>query len=111
MILNTNLIKSLLVILACTCLLVTCSNEKKKILDKETVVQVLGDMMLIENMSVEDSTKVKLIYDILHKYDISIEKLEITIGQFEDKPEYWQDIYTQIKESLKENTPKIRIEK
>ena len=109
MILITNIIKKLLLVLACTFLLITCSNEKKKILDQETVVQVLSDLMLIENMSVDDSTKVKLIYDSLHKYDVTIKKLEITIGQFEDNPEYWQEIYTQIKESLKENTS-VRIE-
>jgi len=109
MILKTNVLKSLLFVLTCTCLLITCSNEKKKTLNQDTFVKVLSDLMLIENMSVEDSTKVKLIFDSLNKYDVTIEKLEITIGQFEDKPEYWQDIYTQIKESLKTNTAKIKV--
>jgi len=101
--LNTKVLKCLLSLVICTFLLLTCSQEKEKTLDQEKFVQVLSDLMLIENMAVADSTKIRLINDSLIKYSVSLDKIKITIGHFEDNPEYWQKIYTQVKENLKEN--------
>jgi adenylate cyclase len=101
MILNTKVLKCSIFIMICTFSLITCSQENKKTLDKEKFIQVLSELMLIENMSVSDSTKARLIQVSLDKYSISLEKLNSTIEKFEDKPEYWQDIYNQVKENLK----------
>lgn len=111
MILNIKVIKCSLLLLACTFLLITCSQEKKKTLDQDKLVKVLSELMLIENMAVEDSTKARLINNSLTKHNVSLKKLKTTIDNFEDKPEYWQNIYSRVKENLKANSPKLDIQK
>jgi hypothetical protein len=108
MILNTKILKCILLIFVCTFLIITCSQQKKNTLTKEEVVQVLSDLMLIENMSVNDTTKVKLIYDCLNKHNVTIKNLQETITKFENKPDYWQDVYDRVKEYLTKTKPDIK---
>jgi len=111
MILNIKVLKCSLLLLICTFSLITCSQEKQKTLNQDKLVQVLSELMLIENMAIEDSSKARLIYDSLNKHNVSLKKLKSTIDKFEDKPEYWQNIYSRVKENLKADTPKFDIQK
>ena len=111
MILNKNMLRCSLLLLACTFLLITCSKEKQKTLNQDKLVLVLSELMLIENMAVEDSTKARLIHESLDKHSVSLKKLKSTIDKFEDKPEYWQNIYSRVTENLKADTGKFDIQK
>ena len=108
MILNTKVLKCTLLIFVCTFLILTCSQEKKNTLNKEEIVQVLSELMLIENMTFDDTTKVKLIYDSLNKHNVSLKELQSSIAKFEDNPVYWQDVYDRVKEFLTQTKPNIK---
>ena len=111
MILNTKVLKCSIFILICTFSILTCSQEKEKTINREKLVQVLSELMLIENMSVNDSTKTRLIYSSLSKHNVSLKTLNTTINKYEDNPEYWQDIYNQVKETLNNDKQRVDTQK
>ncbi|MCB0282346.1 MAG: hypothetical protein H6627_00945 [Calditrichae bacterium] len=64
----------------------------------------MSEVMTIESLNTSDSVKVAMIYKALEKENISVEKLEKNIKSSGSDPEYWYNIYTGIKEQLKEKS-------
>lgn len=96
-------IKCSLLILICTFSLISCSQDKQKLINQDTLIRVMSELMTIENMSVADSTKARMIYKNLQKNNISLDKLRSSIESSAENPEYWQLIYESVKEKLSAN--------
>lgn len=101
---KTKRVNSIISLLACTFFVLTCSSEQPQKLKNDTFVKIMSEVMTIESLNVTDSIKVAMIYKALKDENISLEKLEENIKSSETDPEYWYNIYSGIKEQLKEKS-------
>ncbi len=98
---NLNLSNSILIIIVCTFLTLSCSNDNKTIIQKDSVVKLMTELMTIESLNEPDSVKAIKIIKIITDNEIEIDSLKKVISKFETNPEYWQSVYSKIKNQLK----------
>ncbi len=91
------------IFIACTFLLLSCSNENEHSLKKETLVVIMTELMITENLAVSDSVKAVKIFNLMQNNNINLDSLKNILAKFENNPEFWHSIYNSIKIRLKES--------
>jgi len=108
---NGKLSNSLLIVIGCTFFFLSCSNETENGINQETVVNIMTELMTIEHLAEPDSIKALKISKIMQTYNIGIDSLKNIISKFEKQPAYWQSVYNNIKNQLKETPERIPSQK
>lgn len=96
-----------LIFLTYTFLLLSCSNEAGDPIKKEALAEILAELMIIESLVVSDSIKAVKSFKIMQNKNINIDSLKNIISKFEKRPEFWQSIYDNIKNQLKESPKRV----
>ncbi|KAA3617168.1 MAG: hypothetical protein D8M58_03745 [Calditrichaeota bacterium] len=97
------LLNSIIIFIACTFLLISCSNESQPDIKKDVIVDVMTELMAIEHLAISDSLKAVKISKIMQTYKIEIDSLKSIIKKLEQEPEYWHSVYNSIKNQLNES--------
>ena len=98
---------SLLLIMGCTFLFLSCSNETENIEDEQSIVNLMTELMTIEHLSEPDSIKAVKILKFMQTNNIKIDSLKTAILKFEKDPAYWHSVYNKIKTQLKEESNRV----
>lgn len=100
---NFKRVNRILLLIACTFFALSCSNKQPKTIKSDKFVDLMSEVMVIENLTVSDSLKAAMIQNVFNEKKITLTEFENTIKTAENDPGFWYNVYTQIKDQMKEN--------
>ena len=100
---------SMIVTLLLTNFISTCSKNEDIILDDDTFVEVLADLMIIEKVGASESERIHLANQVFEKHKIDTIIFNKTRRFYESDETYWIKIYSKVKDLIQTKIDSIDI--
>ncbi|MEJ2545269.1 MAG: DUF4296 domain-containing protein [Calditrichaceae bacterium] len=100
----------ILITLLITNFISSCSKKENKLLKDDKFVEVLTDLMIVENLSVQKSEQIKLAQKVFQKYQVDSSAFYRTRRHYEKNEKYWIKIYSKVNERIQVKLDSFRTE-
>ena len=98
----------ILITLLLTIFISSCSKKERKYLKDDKFVEVLTDLMIIENLSITESDRIKLVQQVFEKYHVDSTAFYETRRHQSENEKYWIKIYGRVKQRIQAKLDSIQ---
>ena len=98
----------ILITLLLTIFISSCSKKDRKLLKDDKFVEVLTDLMIVENLSIQETERIKLTQQVFEKYGIDSSVFYATRRHHAENEKYWIKIYTKVKQRIQTKLDSIQ---